>query len=516
MKKLLLFFAFVLGSLWITCLPTYALGAEQIQKFDIKTIITRDNTARTVETIVYDFGETSHHGIYRDIPIDYIDGNDKYYLNFHLNSVTDENNNNLQNSASTENGVKRIQIGDPDKTITGVHTYIISYTLSPIILDKAGSPFLNLDVIGKWTVPIGEVSAVVELENSATLQDVSWYGAPNLATESNSFKTDSLGYGSEVTINATLPKNYLQAPYLEVNKKRTEDIVTQNLFIIGGIVVALGVISGLSIFIARRYRTHRRRSAQIVVAQYQPPEGMTPAHIGFLQDDTASNNEITATIISWAVAGYIKIEYIPKKNIFTKKDYRLIKTNLSPDIGSSEKQFFSAIFEAADENGAVLLTKLPALTVASAAITYKDSLKVDLSAKGYYDVDGNILDNGELTSSGAKQWALVDGFRLYLSVVEKDRLKFTDAPDKTPERFNRLLPYAIALGVEKQWAKQFEGIDLAPATTWYAGNFATFSAVSLVSDIGGSFAQTLSSSSTVSSGGGVSGGGFGGGGGGSW
>lgn len=123
---------------------------------------------------------------------------------------------------------------------------------------------------------------------------------------------------------------------------------------------------------------------------------------------------------------------------------------------------------------------------------------------------------GTLTEEGAKQWALVDGFKLYLSVVEKDRLKFSDAPDKTPERFNALLPYAIALGVEKEWAKQFEGIDLTESTTWYSGNLAAFSAVALASDLGSSFATTVSSNSSVSSSGGSSGGGFGGGGGGSW
>jgi len=78
------------------------------------------------------------------------------------------------------------------------------------------------------------------------------------------------------------------------------------------------------------------------------------------------------------------------------------------------------------------------------------------------------------------------------------------------------LPYAIALGVEKQWSKQFAGIDLTSSTNWYNGNVATFSAVALASDLGGIFASTISSNSSVSSSGGSSGGGFGGGGGGSW
>jgi hypothetical protein len=216
------------------------------------------------------------------------------------------------------------------------------------------------------------------------------------------------------------------------------------------------------------------------------------------------------------VLGYVKIEYVPKSSIFGSKDYRLIKANPIADVSPSEQTLFTTIFQDADENGAILLKKLQALTVASAATEFKQSLKADLTANGYYNKDGSLLDVGELTDAGAKQWALVDGFRLYLSVVEKDRLNFSDAPAKTPERFNKLLPYAIALGVEEQWAKQFEGIDLVTSTNWYSGNLATFSAVSLASDLSGDFAQALSSSSSVSSDGGVGGGGFGGGGGGSW
>lgn len=121
-----------------------------------------------------------------------------------------------------------------------------------------------------------------------------------------------------------------------------------------------------------------------------------------------------------------------------------------------------------------------------------------------------------MTDTGAKQWAKVEGFQLYMSVAEKDRLKFSDAPDKTPERFNKLLPFAVALGVEKDWAKQFEGIDVSQSTNWYVGNMAAFSAVNLASDIGTSFASTVSSNSSVSSSGGSAGGGVGGGGGGSW
>ena len=47
----------------------------------------------------------------------------------------------------------------------------------------------------------------------------------------------------------------------------------------------------------------------------------------------------------------------------------------------------------------------------------------------------------------------IEGFKLYLSVAEKDRLNFIHPPEETPKLFERFLPYAIALGVENQWGE---------------------------------------------------------------
>lgn len=98
-----------------------------------------------------------------------------------------------------------------------------------------------------------------------------------------------------------------------------------------------------------------------------------------------------------------------------------------------------------------------------------------------------------------------------------------NAPQRTVELFEKLLPYAIALGVEKQWAKEFNDIYKQPPE-WFSGNWSTFNAYYLASSITGSmqsamatsFAPPSSSGSSGFGGGGFSGGGGGGGGGGGW
>ena len=62
------------------------------------------------------------------------------------------------------------------------------------------------------------------------------------------------------------------------------------------------------------------------------------------------------------------------------------------------------------------------------------------------------------TAAGRKLIDAIEGFRMYLGVAEEDRLQAFYPPKKTPELFERYLPYAVALDVENAWAKRFEGV----------------------------------------------------------
>lgn len=141
------------------------------------------------------------------------------------------------------------------------------------------------------------------------------------------------------------------------------------------------------------------------------------------------------------------------------------------------------------------------------------------------------------TVQGRKVMDQIDGFKMYLETAEEKRLNLVGEPPMSVERFERILPYAIALGVEKPWSDHFEaelarnavaGVESGsyhPA--WYhGGNWSSarggFSnaVTSVASGMSAAMiaAQPASSSSSGFSGGGggSSGGGGGGGGGGGW
>jgi len=128
------------------------------------------------------------------------------------------------------------------------------------------------------------------------------------------------------------------------------------------------------------------------------------------------------------------------------------------------------------------------------------------------------------TPEGQKLRDRILGFKKYLSVAEADRLGLENPPERTPELFEKFLPYALALGVEQAWSEQFADI-LATAShdpNSSAGTTGRVLPLAAASNFPSSFSSAISSASTApgsssgSGGGGSSGGGGGGGGGGGW
>ncbi|WP_331380533.1 DUF2207 domain-containing protein [Rhizobium sp. BR 362] len=72
------------------------------------------------------------------------------------------------------------------------------------------------------------------------------------------------------------------------------------------------------------------------------------------------------------------------------------------------------------------------------------------------------------TKLGVAVIGQLDGLRRYLSLVDEARMAVRDDVRMSPQHFERLLPYAVALGVEKKWSEVFE-TWITPATGEAAG-----------------------------------------------
>ena len=117
---------------------------------------------------------------------------------------------------------------------------------------------------------------------------------------------------------------------------------------------------------------------------------------------------------------------------------------------------------------------------------------------------------------------------MYLAQAEQHLYNQLAPPEKTLDLFEKYLPYAVALKVENEWARQFDSIIETAMASGYnpsyysfsSGSRGHFSASDFSRGISAGLSSTISSASTPpsssSSGGGSSGGGGGGGGGGGW
>ncbi|HWH25412.1 MAG TPA: DUF2207 domain-containing protein [Pseudolysinimonas sp.] len=151
---------------------------------------------------------------------------------------------------------------------------------------------------------------------------------------------------------------------------------------------------------------------------------------------------------------------------------------------------------------------------------------------------GLVAGRRPLTRAGAEAVEHLEGLREYIRLAEADRLRMlqsvtgaertsadTAAGDGASivKIYERLLPYAVLFGLEKEWAQELAKFYDANPPDWYdGGSFATFQVAAFAASVS-SFSSTVSSSysgssssssSGGSSGGGSSGGGGGGGGGG--
>ena len=541
--------------------------AEEIKNFHSEIFINRDGTIDVREDIEYDFQYAERHGIYRDIPYNYDFGYKRYSIKLDVKDVTDFNGSPYKYEVSSGGGYIHIRIGDPDKTVTGVHGYSIQYTVRGAIAFFEDHDELYWNVTGnEWRVPIMRASASVAFdgETSEGVKAECYTGAGGSPAQDCNYKitpgkvnflaTNSLWAGQGLTLVAGLPKGLIEEP-----SPMTKAIwfLSDNWYF---------GLPFLTFFVVAYIWSTRGRDPGgrgVITVMYEPPKDLTPAEAGTLVDERADILDITSTIIDLAVRGYLRIEEIESTKFFffADRDYRLIKTK-EPGPGelkAHEEKVFSGIFKGKEKVLVSALrdkfyTELPPI---------KKALYGELVGKKYFPADpekvkgiykwigiiililsfilfSNLLLKISISLSGliilvssrymprkTREGTLLNkellGFREFIDRAEKDRIETLAKND--PTLFDRVLPFALVFGLEDKWANAFRDMYREPPSWYSSPNYKnSFSPNMFVSDLGRSLGVMNSSLSSTPrksggsglGGGGSSGGGFGGGGGGSW
>lgn len=538
--------------------------SELISKFSADYTINSDSSVEVVETIVYDFAGTQRHGILRTLLHTHPQSASVWYkkrtVELEVVGVT-RGGEPEPFTVTKRNAETEIKIGDPDTVFADVETYVITYKIRGALSSGEQGAELYYNVTGKeWEVPIAFAS--VRVLSPALLDTTACYQGLSGSTESC---TSKIKEGGVVTFTANTivsGEGLTVATALDASKVTVETNEEVTYLLFGSLLACVwGLCLGTYVFRFRRANYKKKP----IVAQYEPYQGYLPMYTGYLFDMALDPKDITAGILYLAEQGFIKITKTDRKVLLAipVSDYTITLLRPQSEIPTTFLKSIAELMFSADVTvgTAVLLSSLSSERAKNAErIVYlKRDLETDLKEQGFLVSTVPdfkkilpkflgafvVLFGGFLLVPNCTWLVLIvffgtmvillimllprktamwyeaqnhiAGFKLFLSVTDKDRFDFHNAPEKSPELFMEYLPYAVALGVEEKWARVFEGITI-PQPNWYeGGNIAAFSAATLTNDIG-AFSTALSANSGVSgsSGGGSSGGGGGGGGGGSW
>lgn len=136
-------------------------GAERITSYTAQIAIRPDGSIGVTETITYDFGSDWRHGIFRVIP-DRLRYNGTYDRIYPV-AVQSAGSPDAPHQYTVQDGsVVRIRIGNPRQTITGPHTYTLSYRVRGALTATPGGDKLSWNAVGtQWNVPIDRTAVQV-------------------------------------------------------------------------------------------------------------------------------------------------------------------------------------------------------------------------------------------------------------------------------------------------------------------------------------------------------------------
>ncbi len=532
-----------------------------VKNYHVDITISKDGYFDVEEKYDVDFSEDKH-GLWRKIPYVYevkdTDGNTK---------TTSVNISNISVPGwpfkkSRADGNLNIKIGDADKYVSGSQQYTIKYRVKYAFLYSSTATKFYWNFLGReWMADFEKVNFTIHLPEALPLTNKDYfvytgqYGSNDSAAKISyadgvvsGEATEVLGNGKDLTVLINLPANYIAQPS------------AFNKFIDEFGYVLFPLILILAYYLL--WRKIGRDNKIIKVVEFQPPPGIDPAMAGFLINDQSDASDLIAFIPHWGAYGYITVEQVEKKGIFSHGDTILHKIKELP-VGSPdyETTLFNGLFRSGDDVSMSSLKNTFYKTMNDG----KAKLKSSAMAAGYYTKSSNssgclvsagiiiigvigayILNDwyGQVavivwvivcvililcsrifmkrTSKGDEAMMHITGFKMFIEKADKDRLAVLLKED--PTYFEKTMGYALAFGMLTAWGKKFDGLDVQPPTWYYGYGLYAFSPYSFSQNLNStmSTAQTnmvsipSSSGSGGSGGGGFSGGGFGGGGGGSW
>ena len=539
--------------------------AWEIESFDADLTIQADGSLLVREAIRADFQGESRHGIYRDIPTVTQDrAGVKRSIRLTFLGAEDEAGRKWEAILTRQGVYQRIRLGDPEVTYQGRKLFKMTYRVQRILQSLPDHDELYWNVTGnQWAVPIRQASAMVQLPKPVAPNQ--WlataftgsYGSSESGVQIvrqadgtlHFAATDSLEAWEGLTLVIGWPSGLVPMP---------SPFQRIGWFLADNWILGIPILTFLFMFLIW-WKFGKDLPRGTIAVQYEPPDGLTPAEVGTLVDDKVDMKDITATLVDLARRGWLAIEQLPANDyVFTSTSPKEEQPPLKPHeslllkglfqredtkrLSDLENEFYQnlpgirkALYEALASHhyGWGRPDRIRRFWWGMAAVGVALAFVIPSFWTG---TDPALVIFSLFASSGIialfapfmprKNWAgivvtrKIWGLEEFLRRTDQDRLARESDPTAL---FERMLAYALALGVANQWVKAFEGIyRVQPA--WYIGydtrDFTPSNFCSRIQSMSDRMGAVLSSTPRGSGGsgfsGGFSGGGGGGGGGGAW
>jgi uncharacterized membrane protein YgcG len=395
-----------LRSTWLILLavvfaPLMASAEEYfvIDHYQVDIDVLENNVYNITEVIDVEFS-SQRHGIYREIPLRFDDTPVVLsHVSVHGYNVTIDQG---RDYAS-------IRIGSADTYVMGKQRYVISYTydVGADALDHMDE--FNHNLIGNhWDTTIAAVDFNIHLPKPFAAQNVNvttgHYGSTDntkVAWQVNGNRISGrtlapLENYQGVTLALPLPEGY----WVGAVKHRQAGWL---LFTVLGYPLYLLVL----ILSALLWYRNGRDNTLFPTVEFYPPEGMTPAEVGYVIDGEVDDKDVTSLIIYWASKGYLEIEEESSVwAISTQNGLTLTKLkNLDNNAKAYEKALFYTLFQYGDGK-----------SVSTRALTNKFYLAVS-QAKS--DITESFTDNLQrrIYVKGTARYSVYTTFLAALPIV---------------------------------------------------------------------------------------------------
>lgn len=448
---------FLLSFLFLTSF-TFS-NAESIKSLNSDVKINKDGTISIIETIDYDFGNNQKHGIFRDIPFIKVNEDGKRYkLKIAIEKVTDSNGSFYNYSTSYVGDNLELKIGDANKLVTGVKTYVLKYNVSGAITYFTDHDELYWNLSGNdWDVPINSYTANIFLPDGINENDIKYvcYEGPRGSNSQSCSISYSGGLitvsssrllspGEGLTAAVAFPKNIVA--FLEPQVEKTSMFLIFFWLLLGILGLLWYLIYPIKIIIEYiRENALIKNNLKIVSAWFEPPQYtdgtvFSPAETGFIVDNKIDHRELTGTIIDLAQRGYLKIKEGKDKHFSFVRQ----KSTNSPELRNFESQVMKAIFKESsfiaglDEDTASLLdTSLSKLEDINDEIKIPHMLDINKHLENSISDQTQEVKDSDLKKSKSL-FSRVVKFNNYVESEIVDRGMYEKKPSEISTRYSSL------------------------------------------------------------------------------